>query len=68
MRGPQAMIPALQKILPPTPFAGLGVFTTSLDNPEPMQIHLAIASTVQPETTALIEQAARALNLNAYNA
>jgi hypothetical protein len=68
MRGPQAMIPALQKILPSTPFAGLGVFTTSLDNPEPMQTHLAVASTVQPETTALIEQAGRALNLNAYNA
>jgi hypothetical protein len=68
MRVPQAMIPALQKILPSTPFAGLGVFTTSLDNPEPMQTHLAIASTVQPETTTLIDQAAGALNLNAYNA
>jgi hypothetical protein len=33
-----------------------------------MQTHLAIASTVQPETTALIEQVARALNLTAYNA
>jgi hypothetical protein len=32
MRGPQAMIPALQKILPSTPFAGLGVFTTSLES------------------------------------
>jgi hypothetical protein len=60
--------PACRKILPSTPFAGLGVFTTSLDNPEPMQTHLAIASTLQPETTAPIEQAARALNLNAYNA
>jgi hypothetical protein len=44
------------------------VFTTSLDNSEPMQTHLAIASTVQPETTALIDHAARALNLTAYNA
>ncbi len=67
MRRPQAMIPALQKILPSTPFAGLGVFTTSLDSAEPMQTHLTIASTVQPETTALIEQAARALNLTAHN-
>ena len=68
MRGPQAMIPALQKILPATPFAGLGVFTTSLDSAEPMQTNLTIASTLQPETTALIEQAARALNLTAQNA
>jgi len=67
MRRPQAMIPALQKILPSTPFAGLGVFTTSLDSAEPMQTHLTIASTVQPETTALIEQAACALNLTAHN-
>ena len=67
MRGPQAMIPALQKILSSTPFAGLGVFTTSLDSAEPMQTHLAIASTVEPETTTLIDQAAGALNLNAYN-
>ena len=67
MRGPQAMIPALQKILPSTPFTGLGVFTTSLDSAEPMQTHLAIASTVQPGTTTLIHQAAGALNLNAYN-
>lgn len=68
MRGPQAMIPAVQKILPSTPFAGLGVFTTSLDSPEPMQTHLAIATTVQPEATPLIEQVARALNLAVYNA
>jgi hypothetical protein len=68
MRGPQAMIPALQKILPSTPFAGLGGFTTSLESAEPMQTNLAIASTLQPETTALIEQAARALNLTAQNA
>lgn len=67
MRGPQAMIPALEKILPSTPFAGLGVFTTSLDSAEPMQTHLTLATTVQPETTALIEQAAHALGLTAYN-
>lgn len=67
MRGPEAMIPALQKILPSTPFAGLGVFTTSLDSAEPMQTHLTIASALQPETTALIEQAARALGLTAHN-
>jgi len=67
MRGPQAMIPALQKILPSTPIAGLGVFTTSLDNAEPMQTHLAIANALQPQTAALIEQAARALNLTANN-
>ena len=28
MLGPEAMIPALQKILPSVPVAGLGVFTT----------------------------------------
>jgi hypothetical protein len=39
-----------------------------LDSAELMQTHLAIVSTVQPETTPLIEQAARALNLNADNA
>ena len=44
MRGPEAMVPALQKILPSTPFAGLGAFTTSLDRHEPMQTHLALSS------------------------
>jgi hypothetical protein len=66
MRGPQTMIPALQRILSSTPFAGLGVFTTSLDSAEPMQTNLAVASAIQPETAALIGQAARALNLSVY--
>ena len=66
MRGPQAMIPALQKILPSTPFAGLGVFFTSLDNAEPMQTHLALASPLQPEVVPLIGQVATALNLTAH--
>jgi hypothetical protein len=66
MRGPQAMIPALQKIVPSTPFAGLGVFFTSLDNAEPMQTHLALASPAQPEAELLIKQVATALNLTVH--
>jgi hypothetical protein len=56
----------LQKILPSTPFAGLGVFTTSLDRHEPMQTHLTLASSIQPDTAELIKQVAGALNLTAY--
>jgi hypothetical protein len=66
MRGPEAMIPALQTILPSTPFAGLGVFTTSLDSAEPMQAHLTLATPVQPGTAELITQAAGALKLTAF--
>ena len=65
MRGPQAMIPALQRVLPSTPFAGLGVFFTSLDSAEPMQTHLSLASPVEPEVAALIEQVATALKMTA---
>lgn len=67
MRGPEAMIPALQKILPSTPFAGLGVFTTSLDRAEPMQTHLVIADTVQPEAAPWVAQAAAALKVAFYD-
>lgn len=66
MRGPEAMIPALQRILPATPLVGLGIFTTSLDRAEPMQTHLAVADPVAPETAAAIGRAARALGLDAY--
>jgi hypothetical protein len=66
MRGPQAMIPALQRILPSTPFAGLGVFFTSLDRAEPMQTHLSLANSVQPDTAPLIEQVATAVKLTAH--
>lgn len=66
MRGPEAMIPALRKILPSTPSAGLGVFFTSLDRAEPMQTHLVLASPIQPEVVPLIEQVATALNLTAH--
>ena len=65
MRGPQAMIPALQRVLPSTPFAGLGVFFTSLDSAEPMRTHLSLASPVEPEVAALIEQVATALKMTA---
>ena len=66
MRGPEAMVPALQKILPSTPFAGLGVFTTSLDRHEPMQTHLALSSSIQPDAAELVKQVAGAFNLTAY--
>lgn len=66
MRGPEAMVPALQKILPSTPFAGLGVFTTSLDRHEPMQTHLALSSSIQPDAAELVKQLASAFNLTAY--
>jgi hypothetical protein len=61
MRGPEAMIPALRQILPSTPFAGLGVFFTSLDQDEPMQLHLALTTPFQKDVEPLIEQAAAAL-------
>jgi hypothetical protein len=66
MRGPEAMVPALQKILPSTPLAGLGVFTTSLDHHEPMQTNLALPSPIQPGTEELLKQVAGAFNLSAY--
>jgi hypothetical protein len=66
MRGPEAMVPALQKILPSTPFAGLGVFTTSLDHHEPMQTNLSLSSPIQPGTEELLKQVAAAFNLSAY--
>jgi hypothetical protein len=66
MRGPEAMLPALQKMLPSTPFAGLGVFTTSLDHHEPMQAHLVLSGSIEPDTTKLVKQFAGALNLTAY--
>jgi hypothetical protein len=62
MRGPQAMIPALRRILPSTSFTGLGVFFTSLDRAEPMQIHMALTSPVPPDLAPVIEQVAAALN------
>lgn len=62
MRGPQAMIPALRRILPSTPFAGLGVFFTSLDQAKPMQLHLALTSPVPQDVAPVIEQAAAALD------
>jgi hypothetical protein len=45
----------------PEELDGVRDFTTSLDSAEVMQTHLTIAYTVQPESTAPIEQAAHAL-------
>lgn|GEM_PF-2061516 len=68
MRGPQGMIPALRQTLSSTPFAGLGVFFTSLDQAEPMQLHLALASPVPPDLAPVIEHAAAALNVTPFEA
>lgn len=66
IRGPEAMVSTLQKILPSTPFVGLGVFTTSLDHHEPMQTHLALSGSIQPDTAELVKQVAGAFNLTTY--
>jgi hypothetical protein len=42
------MVTGSHRILPLTPFAGLGVFFTALDRAEPMQLHLALAEHVDP--------------------
>jgi hypothetical protein len=66
MRGSEAMIPALRQTLPSTPFAGLGVFFTSLGQDEPMQLHLALTSPVRQEVVPVIEQVAAALKITPF--
>jgi hypothetical protein len=62
MRGPQDLLPALQRILPSTPFVGLGVFTTYLDSPVALT-NLVLSGTRPPQTEPLLAKVARALNL-----